>query len=730
MWRSGSLLSWVLFWAVPTASGWTANALAQPVVDPHTICRHDCDPNLDGYCSSGDAQRCFFFAIGTQQPTYREFCSCDANQDGIVSAGEAQDVFLCAIGELGACDGSCGPDAYDAGAADDEPAAARPLELGVAELHSLCPAGDRDFYTFELAAPALVEVLLDPAPPEGYPGQPSAAPFFEVLDADLRTVARSGDAARLMLDSGPYYVRVATDDPASDATVPAYVLRIRFPEAACDDGLDNDGDGATDCDDSDCVGTTACPGICTPAAALDCGGPVAGSTVDASSVLTQYGCAGLVASGPEVAYSFQVPETRLVTVRLTEAFSGAVLIVLASRCENTACSAWGQRKVSFVAEADIPYSVVVDGEAGASGAFELFVECAPPAPDAAPLQIHHIRVGQGDATLVRGANGVTVLVDAGGGSLLDAENAPRSPLEGISQTLDAAGICPSNPLDYILVSHYDTDHIGFLDAVIERYGCPARAILDRGGDLKRNTGSGPVCELTEPLEDYLAAAESCGVRATPDLWDFTMTPEWNLANGRGIDLGDGARLLFVARGLPDTAETCGPTHQNQTEVAADGPDGLMRVDLPDRDENGESIVALLQHGDFQELLGGDLTAEVEASLAQAFDGLSIDAVDVYKVHHHGSRYSSAADFLSVIEPRVAVCSAGHHGTYEHPHAEAYERLHAVGAYIYQPSYGYDRELPHAGWGEVLDADVVVAVDGFHYFVTNAAGGWDAYSVAP
>ena len=36
-----------------------------------------------------------------------------------------------------------------------------------------------------------------------------------------------------------------------------------FGTTACNDGVDNDGDGATDCADSDCAGTAACSEVCT-----------------------------------------------------------------------------------------------------------------------------------------------------------------------------------------------------------------------------------------------------------------------------------------------------------------------------------------------------------------------------------------------------------------------------------------------------------------------------------
>lgn len=51
---------------------------------------------------------------------------------------------------------------------------------------------------------------------------------------------------------------IVVDGPAVDA-VGAFRLAIRGTEKVCDDGLDEDGDGATDCADPDCF-SAACPG--------------------------------------------------------------------------------------------------------------------------------------------------------------------------------------------------------------------------------------------------------------------------------------------------------------------------------------------------------------------------------------------------------------------------------------------------------------------------------------
>ena len=60
----------------------------------------------------------------------------------------------------------------------------------------------------------------------------------------------------------------------------------------CDDGLDNDGDGDTDCDDSDCAGDPACMDMGTPDVGPgpdpDAGVPDAEPTLDAE--MTPMGC--------------------------------------------------------------------------------------------------------------------------------------------------------------------------------------------------------------------------------------------------------------------------------------------------------------------------------------------------------------------------------------------------------------------------------------------------------
>jgi beta-lactamase superfamily II metal-dependent hydrolase len=54
---------------------------------------------------------------------------------------------------------------------------------------------------------------------------------------------------------------------------------------------------------------------------------------------------------------------------------------------------------------------------------------------------------------------------------------------------------------------------------------------------------------------------------------------------------------------------------------------------------------------------------------------------VLKVAHHGSRHSSASEFLAAVRPTVAVISVGGRNAYGHPARETLQRLAAVGARV-------------------------------------------------
>jgi competence protein ComEC len=58
-------------------------------------------------------------------------------------------------------------------------------------------------------------------------------------------------------------------------------------------------------------------------------------------------------------------------------------------------------------------------------------------------------------------------------------------------------------------------------------------------------------------------------------------------------------------------------------------------------------------------------------------------INLLKVAHHGSRYTSDEEFLKALRPGIALISCGEGNSYGHPHRELIERLDAVGTRIYR-----------------------------------------------
>jgi len=91
--------------------------------------------------------------------------------------------------------------------------------------------------------------------------------------------------------------------------------------------------------------------------------------------------------------------------------------------------------------------------------------------------------------------------------------------------------------------------------------------------------------------------------------------------------------------------------------------------------NNTSVVAKLVCGEKSFLLTGDIEKSVEKELLES--GADIDS-DVLKVAHHGSKTSSAEEFVEKVSPEIAVISAGKNNSYGHPHAETLATLSKYG----------------------------------------------------
>lgn len=110
-----------------------------------------------------------------------------------------------------------------------------------------------------------------------------------------------------------------------------------------------------------------------------------------------------------------------------------------------------------------------------------------------------------------------------------------------------------------------------------------------------------------------------------------------------------------------------------------GPTENVRVLGASTDLNQLSVVLEMNYGKFRALFTGDIGQGEELALEEAD---LLKKLDVLKVAHHGSKYSSTAEFLSAVRPELAVISVGKNG-YGHPTSEALGRLKAVGSRIWR-----------------------------------------------
>lgn len=107
------------------------------------------------------------------------------------------------------------------------------------------------------------------------------------------------------------------------------------------------------------------------------------------------------------------------------------------------------------------------------------------------------------------------------------------------------------------------------------------------------------------------------------------------------------------------------------ELAIEYP--LSPLPAEAKETNTGSIVSRFTYGETEILLTGDLPSE-ETVLPD------IKPVDILKAAHHGSKYSTSAIFLDLLQPKETVISVGKN-SYGHPSPDVLERLKERGIII-------------------------------------------------
>ena len=108
-----------------------------------------------------------------------------------------------------------------------------------------------------------------------------------------------------------------------------------------------------------------------------------------------------------------------------------------------------------------------------------------------------------------------------------------------------------------------------------------------------------------------------------------------------------------------------------------------------KNTNNTSIIARLVFGENSFLFTGDNYKSVERKLLEK--GTEINS-DVLKVGHHGSKTSTAEEFIAKVLPEIAVIQVGQDNAYGHPHPETLEILEKYGTNILRTDINGDIKI--------------------------------------
>jgi len=251
-------------------------------------------------------------------------------------------------------------------------------------------------------------------------------------------------------------------------------------------------------------------------------------------------------------------------------------------------------------------------------------------------------VGQGDAILI--IKGTTqVLIDGGPGEKV---------LGCLSNHLPFW----DKDLEMVILTHPEYDHITGLVSVIERYS-------------------------VKQLSSNSLLAESGVFNNFREKVVERKIPVFSPKAGEKIKIGNlEMEILFPLEKLGN--EIVWKSGENPQVLGLSTYTGNF---------NETAIVSLLEFGNFRALLTGDIGAEQEGEIAQELEG-----VDILKVAHHGSKYSTSEEFLEKIKPALAVISVGASNRYGHPTSEVLERLRNLGVEILRTDINGEIEVVSDG----------------------------------
>lgn len=276
------------------------------------------------------------------------------------------------------------------------------------------------------------------------------------------------------------------------------------------------------------------------------------------------------------------------------------------------------------------------------------------------LQIHFMDVGQGDGILILFPDGRDMLIDC-------ANYNNSSTVRG--EILDYMDdYVTDGQLDYLMLTHCDSDHVYFMDEVLEEYQ------VDNVFMPNVLATHDKVAEADIPQERLALFTDEDTVDTAcyADFFIAALT-EPDCTVTLNVDADEDSNSVVITDG------------ERQSDGTYDGATYMLTFYCPTaeyyaesdlssaEEKNAISPIGVLEYNGFRIVLTGDSNEINEPTFVDRIGG-QLDC-DVLKVGHHGSETSSTEEFLDAIDCEYAVISCNAAGnTFHHPRQTTLDRF--------------------------------------------------------